>query len=247
MNVLLAISNPAYAAQLSGACQHAGYATQVIAGGLFALTLLERMKPDVVISDSELEDMSGQDFYEIVRSDTSLDTVRFILLDTGALVEKGDATLPAQSPIPTVMQTVAHLLSQQFPKREGVLESPSTRAHQHMSGTLEIITLYDLIVSLTQNNRSSKLWLTFPDEALIVTYEGQVIHAMFRQKIGMSALLEIFRQNEQTNSAGFVVETLESADIPKVPRTIHKPVSQLLLEIAVELDHLRERLKVKGR
>lgn len=247
MNVLLAIANPAYAARLSTACQQLGYACQVISGGLFALTLLERMKPEVVVSSSALDDMSGQDLYDIVRSDTSLDAVRFLLLDAGASVEQGDATLPAQSPVATVMQTIAQLVSQQGARYEGVLESPSERKH-HMSGTLEIITLYDLVVSLTQNNRSSKLWLTFADErALIVTHEGQVIHAVFRQKIGMGALLAIFCQNEQSQSAEFVVETLEPADVPKVPRTIHKPVSQLLLEVAVELDHLRERLKVKGR
>jgi hypothetical protein len=43
--------------------------------------MLERDKPDLIVSSDQLGDMSGRDLYEIVRSDPALNSVNFILLD----------------------------------------------------------------------------------------------------------------------------------------------------------------------
>lgn len=247
MTVLLITADANYQQALKSACEQAGHRCQAMSSGLFALTLLERSKPDVIISDCQLDDMSGQDFYEIVRSDSSLSGVRFLLLSADGRLEPGDLALPERD-AGQIVEALTRLDSPRKQPFSGMLESPARRAQQHMSGTLEIITLYDLLVSLTQNQRSSTLRLRFGQEcALIITHRGQVVHAAFRQQVGMPALLAIFCENEQSPSAEFVVETLEPADEATLARTIHTPVSQLLLEVAVELDHLRERLNAKGR
>jgi CheY-like chemotaxis protein len=65
----------------------AGFKVQLSESGVFALTMLERDKPEVIVCADHLGDMSGREMHEIVRSDASLNEVLFILLD-GAAEEK---------------------------------------------------------------------------------------------------------------------------------------------------------------
>ncbi len=65
----------------------AGFKVQLSESGVFALTMLERDRPDVIVCADHLGDMSGREMHEIVRSDASLNEVLFILLD-GAADEK---------------------------------------------------------------------------------------------------------------------------------------------------------------
>jgi CheY-like chemotaxis protein len=59
----------------------AGFQIHLAENATFALTMLERDKPDLIVSSDQLGDMSGRDLYEIVRSDPALNSVTFILLD----------------------------------------------------------------------------------------------------------------------------------------------------------------------
>jgi CheY-like chemotaxis protein len=59
----------------------AGFQIHLAENATFALTMLERDKPDLIVSSDQLDDMSGRDLFEIVRSDPALNTVTFILLD----------------------------------------------------------------------------------------------------------------------------------------------------------------------
>jgi CheY-like chemotaxis protein len=62
----------------------AGFKVQLAESGVFALTMLERDKPDFIVCGDHLGDMSGREMYEIVRSDVAMSEVLFILLDGSA-------------------------------------------------------------------------------------------------------------------------------------------------------------------
>jgi CheY-like chemotaxis protein len=59
----------------------AGFQIHLAENATFALTMLERDQPDLIVSSDQLDDMSGRDLFEIVRSDPVLNDVTFILLD----------------------------------------------------------------------------------------------------------------------------------------------------------------------
>jgi CheY-like chemotaxis protein len=59
----------------------AGFKIHLAENATFALTMLERDQPDLIVSSDELGDMSGRDLHEIVRSDPAMNSVTFILLD----------------------------------------------------------------------------------------------------------------------------------------------------------------------
>jgi CheY-like chemotaxis protein len=62
----------------------AGFKVQLAECGVFALTMLERDTPNLIVCGDHLGDMSGREMYEIVRSDPAFATVLFILLDGSA-------------------------------------------------------------------------------------------------------------------------------------------------------------------
>lgn len=61
-----------------------GYQVLSACSGAEALTLLERTKPDLIISDIMMPEMDGYEFYQRVRRDPELLTVPFIFLSAKA-------------------------------------------------------------------------------------------------------------------------------------------------------------------
>jgi CheY-like chemotaxis protein len=59
----------------------AGFQIHLAENATFALTMLERDQPDMIVSSDQLGDMTGRDLYEIVRSDPAMGNITFILLD----------------------------------------------------------------------------------------------------------------------------------------------------------------------
>jgi CheY-like chemotaxis protein len=62
----------------------AGFQIHLAENATFALTMLERDQPNLIVSSDQLDDMTGRDLYEIIRSDPALANITFILLDGSA-------------------------------------------------------------------------------------------------------------------------------------------------------------------
>jgi CheY-like chemotaxis protein len=62
----------------------AGLYTQHAPSGLYALTMLERERPDLIVSKEDLGDMTGHELLEIVREDASTTDTVFVLLADNA-------------------------------------------------------------------------------------------------------------------------------------------------------------------
>ena len=241
MKILVVYPDAARASAVAEACRVQGMSCDVAGGGLYALTWLERNRVDLIVSAADLGDMSGLDLIDIVREDGALASSRFLLIDEAAeqwLTHPNDSVLPESSSAEEIAAKVAKTLCPPPPAAPPP-EVPKrlSKGRQHMTGTFEIITLFDLLVSLSQAGRTSKLhvWLS-GREACIYLQRGNVVHAEFGPYSGREAFNHIFMHNEQSSTTQFMVEGLD--DIGLNP-TIHESVSQLLLEVAVELDHVR--------
>jgi CheY-like chemotaxis protein len=62
----------------------AGLYTQHAPSGLYALTMLERERPDLIVAKEDLGDMTGHELLEIVREDGSTNDTVFVLLAANA-------------------------------------------------------------------------------------------------------------------------------------------------------------------
>ena len=251
--VLVVMEDGPRALALTSMCTGAGFEPLLAAGGLYALTMLEHMGPRAIVSAAQLEDMSGFDFYDIVRSDETMRELSFLLLDEAAAARLdpsyADVVLPADAPPETIVRALKKLLAPPAGPKPGPrtrLSSGARRA-KNLSGTLEVLTLFDLTMSLSQNARSGRLNIYFHredpqelGEAAVVFRKGSLVHAQFANLTGEEALFRLFFRTEEADDAEFSFEAAEAPGGPPGEVTITTPVQQLLLKAAVELDHLRE-------
>jgi CheY-like chemotaxis protein len=107
------------ASTIPDAFAKAGFKVQLSESGVFALTMLERDKPDVIVCVDNLGDMRGREMHEIVRSDAALSEVLFVLLDGSAeqkiLETAKDIELSWMSSASDVVRCVKDLVQPEMP------------------------------------------------------------------------------------------------------------------------------------
>ncbi len=273
------------ASSIPDAFSKAGFKVELAETGIFALTMLERDKPDVIVSADYLGDMTGREMYEIVRSDAALNQVFFVLLDGAAETSIPDSTTdlelswmstpnevvravkdllemsklkPSASPTKPVAEKLSApvLTERPMPGNTPIRLKPdfdfqSERAMKTRtvgaSGTLEILTLFDLAVSLTSNAKVGMLHIRIvKEQGNIFFYKGSLTDANFKGLRGEAALLAIFAMaDEYKSDTEFIFEPLELESLPPEVSSIKTPIDKLLFNVAVELDHQREARKAK--
>ncbi len=255
-NVLLVSSNPSTRGPLEQALLKLEVRLNIADDGLFALTVLERQPADVVISDAELGDMSGQDLYEMIREDATLAKTSFILLSgvNAQLLGRGhDIQIPQNISAEDAVSFVQGLLkkraratldSEKLQQTQGKMlplaksNSQSLRASQ-FGGTLEHFSLFDLLMLLTQTHKSGQLYLKINQiPAMVLVDRGDVILAEYDHHNGETALIQIFLDSDRYTESTFSFQTYEGGMPSELlgERNINTPADQLLLNIAIALD-----------
>jgi CheY-like chemotaxis protein len=239
LRVLVLTANPIRAEALYTHFSSLDFECGVKSDALYALTALERDHPDLIVCDADAGGMSGLEFHEIVRSEPHLNAVVFVLLDdTARLMGPLDLVLsPDATPdeiagaTRTALVNLGRLEADEFEK--GTIRSSSTDAR--LTGTFEVMSLFDLIVSLTHSRKSGDLCIQLAEaEARVTIRAGRITHATYKGKVGEDALLLTFSAVEEDQGAEFVLRGLNTSD--QSVSTINTPIDQLLLKVAVGMD-----------
>jgi CheY-like chemotaxis protein len=93
-NVLLIDLTGSDATALHMALGRAGHRVTAVGTGLFALTMVERDRPDIIISPTNVSDIDGYELCAIIRSDPATQNVPFLLL---AAADGGDQAAAARA------------------------------------------------------------------------------------------------------------------------------------------------------
>jgi CheY-like chemotaxis protein len=245
--VLLLTADPYKAQALETLFSNLGFECDIKSDALYALTALEREQPDVIVCEAEAGGMNGLEFHEIVRCEPHLKAVVFVLLDaTAQLSGELDLMLPHDATpdeiagaTRTALVNVGRLEADAFEK--GKVRSSNTDAR--LTGTFEVMSLFDLIVSLTHSRKSGDLCIQLAEaEAKVTIRAGRITHATYKGKVGEDALLLTFTAVEEDQGAEFVLRGLNANDL--TVSTINTPIDQLLLKVAVGMDHSKKSGRV---
>ena len=222
---------------------------KVVSGALYALSWLERQSADLIVSSEVLGDMSGRDLFDLVCDDATLRQVPFILLSDAG----GDLVLPDHHLIlgahaePTEILAEALSLLLVSGKLAETAPNPLQRRYERdfesgavkVSGTLEALTLFDLVVSLGQGKRTGRLVVLIGErEGTLYLKEGRLCHAAFSERSGEDALQLIFARVHHAPQTLFLFVYGLPA---KTPTTIRTSLDKLLLQVAVNLDETPEQ------
>ncbi|MER3426433.1 MAG: response regulator receiver protein, partial [Thermoleophilia bacterium] len=115
-----------------------------------------------------------------------------------------------------------------------------------IQGKLDEINLFELAQWLAKSAKTGRLTVQMGlEEGSWLFSKGQLIHAEHGPRTGEDAVLGLLIEAEAKRQGGgtggyFVFEPLSEADFFLEPVTIRKTTDQLLLSLAVQMDHQQQ-------
>ena len=239
-------------AVLQAALRRAGvHDVAAATSGSFALTMLERNRPDVIVSRAGVPDIDGYELCSIIRKDPSMTGVRFLLLaspgDDGAkamLEEKPDQTLAGDLPLAVIVAEATRLLRDTAapPVTPPAVAAPTAlppEAAHGLRGSLGVMDLPDITQAIALGNKTGQLLVTLPSGRGVIVFDrGRVVHAEFFGLIGEIAFAALLAVTQGEAHGNFAFNPFE-AGTATATKTIHRDLKQLLLSVAAEMDEGR--------
>ncbi|PYN86060.1 MAG: hypothetical protein DMD87_20135 [Candidatus Rokuibacteriota bacterium] len=221
-----------------------------VTSGSFALTMLERNRPDLIVSRVGVPDIDGYELCAIVRKDPLMTGVLFLLLASpgdataaSMLEDKPDQTLAGDLPLTAIVSEVANLLGRGKAAPVATKEPPAPGL-QHdgahgLRGSLAVMELPDITQAIALGAKTGQLVVTLSSGRGSVFFDrGQVVHAEFFGLIGETAFAALLVAAYGEANGTFAFNPLEAAAANGV-KTIHRDLKQLLLSAAAGIDEGR--------
>jgi len=221
-----------------------------VSSGSFALTMLERDRPDLIVSRACVPDIDGVSLCAIVRNDPVMAGVRFLLvarpgdeLPEGAVAGRPDRTLVGEFTAAAIVSEVTNLLAghqaAEVTRREPPAPAASPDATHDLRGSLGVMDLPDIAQAIALGAKTGRLVLGLPSGRGVLIFDrGRVVHAEFFGLTGETAFAALVLAAHEQAHGSFAFNPLEAIG-PDVPRTIQRNLKQLLLSTATEIDEGR--------
>jgi CheY-like chemotaxis protein len=209
----------------------------------FALTMLERERPDLIVSRTNIPDIDGWELCSIVRSDSSMAGVLFMLL-AGAddqvpehpLKDGPDRMLMGNFTPATIVKEVISLVGTPPPPAPA---APTPPPASGLRGALDVMDLPNLAQAIALGNKTGCLALALPGgEGVVVFDRGRAVHAEFGGLSGEPAFAALMVAAQHDAQGSFAFSPWEQLATDQ-PRTIRRSLEQLLLSAAADIDEGR--------
>jgi len=255
--VLIVDADPAKLQALGAALTTAAYHVSSATSASFALTTLERDRPDLIVSGNRTEDMEGVEFCSVIRSDPTTHDIPFLLLSgptrptPWAVAQAGvDMLVAGDFVVSTVLDRISKLLRHVAPQAEPGLPPPplpprvtvprAEAGARTFEGSFGVLDLTEVTQAIALGGKTGRLSLELgAGEGSLLFDSGRVVHAEFASRTGESAFAAMVSAAQSDPEGTFRFKPAAELPAGSGPRTIQKSVDQLLLSIASEIDEGR--------
>jgi CheY-like chemotaxis protein len=231
----------------------AGYEVVVAPTGSFALTMLERERPDLIVSQAHIQDMDGFELCAIVRSDpASTNTLFLILAQWGAGIPnaaaraRADMVLLGSPAAASVVTWVGILLghggrTNGLPGR-GVAAGAGEKAAfpedaPSLQGSLLVFDLMELTQAIGGGRKTGRLTLTLrAGDGTILFNAGRVVHAEFGERKGEQAFTALVAASQEDSHGTFCFVPSDGDEAAVGLQAIQGGAQQLAIEFATPTD-----------
>jgi CheY-like chemotaxis protein len=250
--ILLVATNSEEAEDVRRELQPLGHEVTVAPGSFYALTLLERHRPDVLVAWPDVGEPPADELCAILRQDPAMERIRLVLV-------RPDGPAPASMPDVVVVRSgspadVAASLGRLVPSAPSAApvrgSAPEAEQPQPLSevgalvGRLDTIQLAHLVQALAQLRRTGCLRVMFfSSESRSYFQVGRLVHATFGELVGEEALQESLLEAEVQPGALFAFDRYDAARIAQVPATVTASLESVLLDTSAHLDERRSLAK----
>ncbi len=213
-----------------------------VISGSFALTMLERDRPDLIVSRARIPDIDGYELCGIVRSDPEFTGVLFVVLadaedevPPGAFDEGGaDRILVGAFSPETIVTEVSSLLAARAPEPEPV----PVAARQGLRGSLDVMDLAEVAQAIGLGGKTGHLVIAVTSgEGTVFFDRGRIVHAEFGRLVGEPAFTALVVTSHREPGGTFCFNPMEGAT--SFQRTIERSVDSLLISTAAGIDEGR--------
>lgn len=250
-SILLVVAKKAETNGLREELTALGHAVSVAPGSFYALTLLERNRPDVLIAWPDPGDMTAAELCAIVREDPAMAGVRLMIARPDARVVDAPADVPVVTP--ALSGGLARALARAI---EPVPDPPATAPggdakpfgeKEGFRGPLETIRIENLVQMLAHSRRSGCLRIRLSSgESCAFFHDGRLVHALFGELSGEPAFHETILAATEDPKATFSFDRYDHHRFVEVPETITSRVDMILLEAAARLNSRQRQRKKEG-
>src|SRR5438876_1455331 len=217
-----------------------------VISGSFALTMLERDRPDLIVSRARIHDIDGYELCGIVRSDPEFTGILFVVLadaedevPAGAFDEGGaDRILVGAFSPETIVTEVRSLLAARTIPESEPEPVPVAAAPEGLRGSLDVMDLAEVAQAIALGGKTGHLVLALASgEGTVVFDRGRIVHAEFGQLVGEPAFTAQVGTSHRAPGGTFFFNPMEAAT--SFQRTIERSVESLLLSTAAGIDEGR--------
>ena len=217
-----------------------------VISGSFALTMLERDRPDLIVSRARIHDIDGYELCGIVRSDPEFTGILFVVLadaedevPAGAFDEGGaDRILVGAFSPETIVTEVRSLLAARTIPESEPEPVPVAAAPEGLRGSLDVMDLAEVAQAIALGGKTGHLVLALASgEGTVVFDRGRIVHAEFGQLVGEPAFTALVVTSHRAPGGTFFFNPMEAAT--SFQRTIERSVESLLLSTAAGIDEGR--------
>lgn len=215
--------------------QRSRFKTLHAMSGYDALSIVDKNHIDLIVLDIDMPQMDGfQTLQNLRAKDSSIPVIFLSCLDSENLKTKG-LELGADDYIVKPC-SIAELVA----RVEAVLRRtrPTGLKKGEITGNTDIFSLSDLLQMLVLTQRNATISLADIDGGLVVR-DGKIVAARQSGFRGMDAIERLFL----LESGSFI---LRYDDIPKVSSTFEQDIGNLLLEVSLHTDEIREAMEDAG-
>jgi CheY-like chemotaxis protein len=265
-------------AVLQAALRRAGvHDVAAATSGSFALTTLERNRPDLVVSRVAVPDIDGYELCSIIRKDPSMTGVRFLLLagphddepDTRT-EEKPDQLMAGDVPVAAIVTEATRLLRATAPPLaapppaspappappppKAPTVTPATPAAAASSeqagslrGSLGVMDLPDITQAIALGNKTGHLMVTLSSGRGVIVFDRGRV--VHAEFFGLIGEIAFAALLAVTHGEGHGSFSFNPSEpgTTSATRTIHRDLKQLLLSVAAEMDEGRPGTAVAPR
>jgi CheY-like chemotaxis protein len=257
-------------AVLQAALRRAGvHDVAAATSGSFALTMLERNRPDLVVSRVAVPDIDGYELCSIIRKDPSMTGVRFLLLagphddePKARIEEKPDQLLAGDVPIAVIVTEATRLLrtpapppasaaTPASPPPPAATVTPATPAASPppvagmpepaggLRGSLGVMDLPDITQAIALGNKTGHLMVTLSSGRGAIVFDRGRV--VHAEFFGLIGEIAFAALLAVTQGEGHgsFVFNPSEPGTTSATRTIHRDLKQLLLSVAAEMDEGR--------
>jgi hypothetical protein len=256
MNALVVMPANIEALELCDGLTRQGFEVSHAPSGLYALTLFERERPELIVCADDIVDMTGRELLEILNEDGGGQIVFILMTDQGANLPPNAIIVPPQALVIELLERAGLLEVEETPEPSVTqvmqdvalnpqVEPSSPSATQESSDSDGSDRPKDHTVGQFKFENQGFIHLTHwlsrltefahvelkcgPSTGQIYFIHGVLSHAEYGRQRGEDAIRSLFLAASDHQGGSFTLKPIEATTAANLPKTITRPITQIVL------------------